>query len=180
MKQALRATCVAIIMAGGLAATPAWACGNYANLKPASYQPAGGSLFHDAFYQNTDGVAIAGLWSFRMIVGGQTADFGYQTWHSDGTELMNSGGRAPSTENFCQGVWKQTGDYTYHLNHWALSYDSSTGTLNGKVNIKEDVTLDTRALRYSGLFTIDIYDPNTNAVLQHVHGQVVGLRVTAE
>lgn len=176
MKLALRATCVAIVMSAGLAATPAWACGNYASVKPASYEATGGSLFHQAAFQNADGVAIAGLWSFRMISGGQTVDFGYTQWHPDGTELMNSGGRAPATENFCMGVWKQTGDNTYHLNHWALSYDTS-GTLNGKVNIKEDVTLDARALRYSGLFTIDVYDPTSNAVVAHQHGQVVGLRV---
>lgn len=178
MKHALRASCVGIILAGGLAATPALACGNDATVKPASYQPADGALFHQAAFQNNDGVAIAGLWSFRMISGGQTVDFGYTEWHPDGTELMNSGGRAPATENFCMGVWKQTGDNTYHLNHWALSYDSS-GTLNGKVNIKEDVTLDSRAMRYSGLFTMDVYDPTSNAALQHAHGQVVGLRVTA-
>ncbi|MBV9528743.1 hypothetical protein [Sphingomonas sp.] len=179
MKLALRASCVAIIMAGGLAATPAWACGSAPSVQPAAYQQSGASLFHPAFFQNNDGVAIAGMWSFRMISGGQTVDFGYTEWHPDGTELMNSGGRAPATGNFCMGVWKQTGTNTYHLNHWALSYDSSSGALNAKVNLKEDVTLDSRALRYSGTFTMDVYDPNTNAVVQHAHGQVVGLRVTA-
>ncbi len=120
--------------------------------------------------------SIVGMWSFKMTAGGSTVDFGYQQWHSDGTELMNSGGRAPATENFCMGVWSQVGPSRFHLNHFALSYDSS-GTLNAKVNIKEDVTLESGGTSYSGPFTLSVYDPNTNALLQQVSGQVTAQRV---
>src|ERR1035438_8831624 len=91
-------------------------------------------------------VSIVGMWNIQFISMGNTMhtpgipdgaqiDFGYGQWHSDGTEFFNSGGRAPATQNFCLGVWQQTGRYTYVLNHFALSYDATTGLLNGKVNI---------------------------------------------
>ena len=66
----------------------------------------------------------------------------------------------------------------YHLNHYALSYDTS-GTLNAKVVIKEDVTVNLAGTSYTGPFTLDVYDPNSNALLQHVAGQVTGQRVAA-
>jgi hypothetical protein len=75
------------------------------------------------------------------------------------------------------GVWEQTGPFSYKLNHFALSYDPS-GTLNAKVNIKEDVTVDGKGNDFGGAFTIDVFDPNTNAPLQHVAGRIVGHRVT--
>ena len=62
------------------------------------------------------------------------------------------------------GVWTQMGS-RYHLNHYALSYDSS-GTLNARVNIKEDVTLSPNGMTFTGPFTIDVYDPNSNALLR--------------
>ena len=117
------------------------------------------------------------MWSFKMAAQGGFTDFGYQQWHSDGTEFMNSGGRAPSTQNYCLGVWRQVAPSRYHLNHFALSYDTS-GVLNARVNIKEDVTLDASGTMYSGPFTIDIYDPN-GGLLQHIGGQVTAQRVPA-
>jgi len=119
---------------------------------------------------------ITGMWGVKFFAGSNMIDFGYQVWHGDGTEFMNSGGRAPATQNYCLGVWAQTGQYTYKLNHWALSYDA-TGHLNAKVNIKETVTLDVHADYYSGPFTIDAYNPTNGALLQHVAGQVTGNRI---
>lgn len=127
-----------------------------------------------------DGPDIVGLWQFTFtstgneglgIKDGAQLDMGYAQWHSDGTEIMNSGGRSPVTQNFCLGVWASTGALNYHLNHWALSYDTS-GVLNAKVNIKEDVVLAAGGNHYSGPFTIDVYDPKTGGLLQHVAGTV--------
>ncbi len=87
-------------------------------------------------------------------------------------------GRAPATENFCLGVWSRTGTFSFHLNHFALSYDAS-GALNAKINIKEDVTVDRKAATFTGPFTIDVYDPNKGTLLQHIAGQVNGVRVPA-
>ncbi len=155
------------------AAPSAWAgCGDAA-VHPASWSGSAADLLVPVSSQQDP--AIVGMWSIEMVAGGQRIDFGYQQWHSDGTEIMNSGGRAPSTENFCLGVWTQTAQHTFHLNHYALSYDSS-GNLNAKINIKEDVTVRQRQA-FSGPFTIDVYDPNSGALLQHVAGQVNGVRV---
>ena len=74
------------------------------------------------------------------------------------------------------GVWKQVAPSRYHLNHFALSFDNS-GVLNAKVNIKEDVTVNASGTAYTGPFTIDVYDPNSNALLQHLGGQVAAERV---
>ena len=179
LKASVRASAAVLLGFGAITyASSASACGEDAVPQHASWQvEKGSSYFQLASEDNPGNHAIVGMWSFNMTAGG-FSDFGYQQWHSDGTELMNSGGRAPATENFCMGVWKQTAPSRYHLNHFALSYDSS-GALNAKVNIKEDVTLDASGTTYSGPFTLDVYDPHTNALLQHVAGQVSGHRVPA-
>jgi len=147
--------------------------------QPASFQAdqRAGSLFHRTTLTELIGQPIVGMWSFKQTVGSATVDFGYQQWHSDGTEVMNSGTRAPATQNFCMGVWKPTGPRTYHLTHYALSYDATTGNLNAKVVIKEDVTVNLAGTTYSGPFTIDVYAPTGTTLLQHVAGQVSGQRV---
>ena len=151
------------------------ACGDIVQSPAASTQDGqSGGLLHQAAFTRS----IVGMWSFKMMAGGNQVDFGYQQWHSDGTELMNSGGRAPATENFCMGVWTAAGPYRYHLNHYALSYDTS-GNLNAKVNIKEDVTVDSSGATYTGPFSLDVYDPKSGALLQHVAGQVSAQRVPA-
>jgi hypothetical protein len=159
-------------------ASSAYACGENLLPQPASWQGKAGveQLFQQADYDNH---SIVGLWAFTMTVGSQTADFGYQQWHSDGTELMNSGGRAPATENFCMGVWRQVAPSRYHLNHLALSYDPSSGQINARVNIKEDVTLDPSGMNYSGSFTLDVYDPTGTTAVAHQNGQVTAQRVPA-
>ncbi len=117
--------------------------------------------------------SIVGMWKIQFISQGNSAstpaipdgavvDFGYTQLHSDGTELLNSGAHTPSTQNFCLGVWGQTGFLSYELNHFALSYNSLTGELANYVNIKEQLTLSPSGDMFSGTFTIDIYDTNQN------------------
>ncbi|HKD46991.1 MAG TPA: hypothetical protein VKB67_04855 [Rhizomicrobium sp.] len=126
----------------------------------------------------TGGLPIVGMWSFTMTLnGGAPFDWGYQVWHDDGTEIMNSGTRAPATENFCMGAWIQMGA-RYHLNHQALSY-TADGTLNARVVIKEDVMVDPRGFNFSGPFTVDIYNAAGTTLLQHLAGTAVGKRVIA-
>jgi len=139
---------------------------------------------------NGSSISIVGMWNIQFISMGNTMhtpgipdgaqiDFGYGQWHSDGTEFFNSGGRAPATQNFCLGVWQQTGRYTYVLNHFALSYDATTGLLNGKVNITETVTLSPGGTKYSGTFTITVFDTNGNQV-DRLIGQITGDRITVD
>lgn len=177
--RAFRASALVLIGLGSIAyASNASACDDPL-AHSASWQTSRGrSLFHQA--QDDQGVhSIVGMWAFKMVPTAGPGDFGYQQWHSDGTELMNSGGRAPASENFCMGVWRQTGPARYHLNHLALSYDPGTGALNARVNIKEDVTLDPTGNSYSGLFTIDVYDPTGTTAVAHQNGQVTAQRVRA-
>ncbi len=119
---------------------------------------------------------IVGMWNVTLTTPGGPFDWGYQVWHDDGTEIMNSGIHSPASENFCMGVWAQTGPFSYRLNHFALGYDPVSGTLAAKINLKENVTVDGKANSFAGSFTADIYP--VGAPAQHVSGQIVGQRIT--
>ena len=134
---------------------------------------------------------VVGMWNLQFISQGNTAhnpsipdgallDFGYIQWHSDGTELMNSGGHAAETGNFCMGTWVRSGYFTYVLNHFALSYDPTAGNLAAKIHIFEQVTLDPSGNEFTGTVTIDAYDPKSGLKVDHVTGTVSATRVTAD
>lgn len=134
--------------------------------------------------------SIIGLWSIQFLSQGNTThtppipdgaliDWGFNQWHSDGTELLNSGGHAANTGNFCMGVWGQTGFLTFELNHFALSYDATSGALLNVVNLREQDTLSPSGDSYTGTFTLDVYDPNGSHV-DHLAGTVTGTRVTVD
>lgn len=130
--------------------------------------------------------AIVGLWRFSFvsegskgIPDGTAVDAGYQTWHSDGTELMNSG-RAPITGDFCMGVWKQIGPNKFSLNHYALAFDPTGTALVGPANIRETVVLDRDHDSFSGTFTLDQYSTDNKTVLAHVQGKISAERITVD
>jgi hypothetical protein len=130
----------------------------------------------------SDNDPVVGFWKVKLtakdtpgIPDGTVLDDGFQQWHSDGTEIMNSS-RVPATGNFCMGVWKKTGTSKYRLNHFGLSWDLSN-TYIGPANIRSNIVLSNDGNRFSGTFTIDQYDTNGN-VLAHLQGQIVGKRVT--
>ena len=66
------------------------------------------------------------------------------------------------------GVWKNTGQSGYRLNHFALSFDTSENFV-GPTQIREHITLAKQADQYSGKFKIDQYDPS-GKLLQEVLG----------
>jgi hypothetical protein len=134
--------------------------------------------------------SIVGMWSVQYVAQGNSTrtppipdgtivDFGYSQWHSDGTEMLNSGGHSPATENFCMGVWGQTGFLTYELNHFALSYDLTSQTLTAYVNIREQVTLSPSGDMYAGTFTIDVYS-TAGTHVDHIAGNITGQRITVD
>jgi hypothetical protein len=134
--------------------------------------------------------SIVGFWKVQLISLGNVShspsipdgaliDFGYAQWHSDGTEILNSGGHAPATENFCLGVWGSTGFLTYELSHFPMNYDATTGVLTNYINLREQITLSPSGDTYAGTFTIDVYDTKGNKV-DHVAGTVVGTRLTVD
>jgi hypothetical protein len=124
--------------------------------------------------------SIVGLWKIQFVLpDGTVLDDGYSTWHSDGTELMNSGLRPPMTGSFCMGTWKQTSSGSYKLNHFAVSWDSTGTTLVGPANIREVITVAPSGKIYNGSFTLDQYDTNGNLIV-HFAGSVTGQRITAD
>jgi hypothetical protein len=138
---------------------------------------------------------IVGVWKFQFISEGNTAapleipngaqlDAGHVTWHSDHSELMNSG-RAPIVGDFCMGLWKKVGHATYQLNHFASNWviDASVPTYGemttGPTIIRETVTVARDENSYVGQFTITNYEPDAKTVLGPViTGVVYGKRET--
>ena len=137
-----------------------------------------------------DSVAsIVGMWSFQFISKGNLThmpsipdgallDFGYTQWHGDGTEILNSGGRAPATENFCMGTWARTDFFGYQLRHFTLGYDATSGALTSKGIIIENVTLDPSGNSFSGTITIEVFDPTGAHLVDQLTGTVTATRLT--
>jgi hypothetical protein len=155
-----------------------------------------GTLFHQQSWDSSDsshaslftvaqsGEPIVGFWKVTFtaegnpgIPNGTVIDQAYAQWHSDGTEIMNSS-RPPVTQNFCLGVWKNTGGLKYKLNHFAIVYDSNSNLI-GSANIRENVVLSTDGENFSGSFTIDQFDLSANNVA-HITGQLAGKRITVD
>jgi hypothetical protein len=136
---------------------------------------------------------IIGVWKFQFISEGNTAleipdgaqlDAGHVTWHSDHSELMNSG-RAPIVGDFCMGLWKKVGHTTYNLNHFASNWTIDTSVpvfgemTTGPTIIRETVTVARDENSYVGEFTITNYLPDAKTVLGPViTGVVYGKRET--
>jgi hypothetical protein len=157
------------------------------------YQPGQARLLRAAYITNDDRddhddgpASIVGFWHVKFVSKGSSGipdgaeiDAGYSQWHSDGTEIMNSGGRSPITGDFCLGVWKKVGDRQYKLNHFAAAWDSTGSNLVGPANIQEEVTLDADGDSFKGTFTIDQYTEAGNKVA-HVQGTITGSRITVK
>lgn len=161
-----------------------------ANPSKGGSQPRHASLVQAAFVTIEDSdpttTSIVGFWHVKFVSEGSKGipdgaeiDAGYSQWHSDGTEIMNSGGRSPITSNFCLGVWQQLGGSKYKLNHFATAWDPTGSTLIGPANIKELVTLDSTGNNFSGTFTINQYS-EAGKKLAHVQGTITGTRITVD
>ena len=141
-----------------------------------------------------DGASIVGMWHATLTSHGSDSDLPEGTpvdnalvvWHGDNTEITNSY-RPPQDGNFCMGIWKQTGKYTYKLNHFAWfsnAYDptdpnawSEIGPAQGPTQFVEEITLSPDGNHYSGTFTLDGYDTSGNVAV-HIVGVLSGTRIT--
>ena len=133
--------------------------------------------------------AIIGMWRFKMVTAapnGTSAlvDDGYAQWHSDGTEIQNSGLHAPKTSNFCLGVWKQIGPATYQLNHFPLAWDPTGDNPANPIQLTMKVKL-TDNDHYTGSFTLKVYNWDGEELthasgppIATVTGTVTAVRVT--
>lgn len=150
----LAGLCLASLTVGGTASA---ACINLSPFKPAVFHPdATGAHLMKVDYRDFEAfpASIVGLWKFQFSqsVGG---DFGTLIWHRDGTEIMFSAGRDPAAGDVCMGVWKQTGRYTYELNHIAMGHDGPPGgppspTYTTLVHLHEYIKLDPSGNSYTG------------------------------
>ena len=128
--------------------------------------------------------SIVGFWKFAWTApdGIHGIDWGFQTWHDDGTELTNSGNQLPATGNFCSGTWSQDPGGAYHLNHWAIAWNlpgTDPSDLAGLINITEVVSVDRSGNSMTGTVALDLYAPDGTTHLAHlVDGTVAGSRVT--
>jgi len=131
--------------------------------------------------------SIVGLWQFKFSpeLGG---DFGTVIWHEDGTEIMMSAARDPAAGDVCMGAWKQTGRYTYELNHIAMGHDGPPGgppspTFTNTVHLHEYITLSHSGNSYSGHISAVISAANPadpfdeSNVIATVNGTITATRV---
>jgi hypothetical protein len=100
---------------------------------------------------------IVGMWRFQLLTpSGAVVDDGYAQWHSDGTEIQNSGLHAPITSSFCLGVWKRVAPNRYQLKHFPLAWDATGQSPANAIQLTETVKL-TDENHLTGTFTLKVY-----------------------
>ena len=168
--------------------------GHKAVVSPQSWRGAefgSASLLFVSDHDSND--SIVGFWKVTFTAEGNTEgppdgtpiDSGFVQWHSDGTEIMNSG-RPPQNGNICLGVWERTGRSRYKLNHFANgnvidpTNPTAIGPPGGPTQIVEDIILSRDGNHYAGWFTLDAYDTpsNGNKLLAHIVGVITATRIT--
>ncbi len=192
----IKITFLAFVSACLLTATANAACGDSsklgANLHRQSWKGSDGFQFGSLLRISDGNDPIVGMWHATITAQGNELgppdgtplDNALVTWHNDGTELTNSA-RPPQDGDFCMGVWKKTGKYTYKLNHIAwFSNDPANapggiGNPTGPTRIVEVITLSPDGKHYSGTFTIDAYDTLGNPVA-HIVGVIAATRITLD
>ncbi|HEY3989651.1 MAG TPA: hypothetical protein VGM02_10160 [Acidobacteriaceae bacterium] len=159
-------------------------------------QPGGPTLLQAALVNDDrdDNPSIVGMWHVTFTaktmngapISDMVVDDALVVWHSDHTEIMNSG-RPPQDGDFCMGVWEQEGKYTYKLNHFTWGgndYDpkappETVGPHSaGPTHITESVTLNRDGNHFSGTFTLDA--PDTNNVVTSFTGALTATRITMQ
>jgi len=135
---------------------------------------------------------IVGMWHVTFTAEGNTEgppdgtpiDNAIVVWHSDGTEIMNSG-RPPQDGDFCLGVWQKVRTNQYKVNHFAWGGNDTTGGTTGIGNpsgptrITETVTLSADGNSFSGTFWLRATNPEGKATATII-GTVAATRVTVE
>ena len=165
-------------------------------VKPSSWQPQMGGLhLMNAMFdddRDRDSPSIVGMWHVVFTAHsmngdsipdpGAVIDNSMVVWHADGTEIMNSS-RPAQDGNFCLGVWKKTGKFSYLLNHMPWQGNDPTGGPSGIGNpaggaqILEQITLSPDGNHYSGIFTETAYDTSGNIEVSFT-GTLTATRVT--
>ncbi len=133
------------------------------------------------------GPPIVGLWKVVLTQNGNEILRGFETYHSDHTEVLVEV-HDPRTGNVCQGTWTEVGPRTYKLLHptfrWNHLVDESliqppllnqnwVGYRIGNVI----VTVDPSGNSFTGTWTVRRF--STTGVFQgEVDAQITGQRIT--
>jgi hypothetical protein len=137
------------------------------------------SLVRTAFDDGEREPSIVGMWHVVFTFSdGSVFDDAVVQWHPDGTEIMNSA-RPAQYGNFCMGIWKQTGDRQYFLNHIPWQGDDPTGQPEDGAQLLERVTLSQDGNSYTGTFTFTAYD-NSGKPSPTFAGTIAAKRITPE
>lgn len=174
-----------------------------ARFMKADYRQVSEDEFGPSFFR----APIVGLWAFKYtslgnmatlgIPDGAPIDNGNTAWFADGNEVTLSGARNPIVGASCIGVWKQTGERTYVLNHIGLSWNplapsnglagpgnpgGGPGAVGGPAFIKQYVTLSRDGQSYTGTFSIVqlMPDGKTPALPAAIKGTITATRVTVD
>ena len=167
--------------AGGQMAAPGTtAAGNMAVARTRMNLPAGliaGSIHtrKDAEARDVNPPTIAGLWMKTYTQEGQVIDMGFDTYNADGNEMIVDIS-PPVTDNVCNGVWAQTGAFTYTLYHISWTFDMN-GNLSGTAVFKETYTLSRDGNSFTGSGTAQLFDNNGNLVQDFGTAQISGTRI---
>ena len=121
--------------------------------------------------------SIVGVWQASLTANGKVILNTIDTWSGDGNEFL-SADKDPIEGNVCQGVWKSTGARSVQLHHMGWTFDTS-GNPTGTLVDDTSVTLDKKAMTYSGTFDFKFYDVNGN-LINEVTGDTSATRVTVQ
>ena len=114
------------------------------------------------------GGSIVGLWQevFTALPGPNNPDpfifdFGFQQFHSDGTEFNSSGGVPPTIGNVCIGAWERRAGGVIQLRHvgWNFAGNEVLGDLpTGYFLLDVTLRTDSQGTAYSGTWKAASYD----------------------
>ena len=115
------------------------------------------------------GGPIVGQWQVLMTAFPGTNDefvfdFGFQQFHSDGTELMISGGVPPTIGNVCIGAWERGPGGVIVLRHmtWNWAGNEVPGDLpTGYFLLEVRLRTDSQGTAYAGTWKAASYDLGT-------------------
>jgi hypothetical protein len=189
----LTGTLGVVLLVTMLSAWASAACGDAnkfgANLHRQSWQRSDPLQPGSLLRISEDSDSIVGMWHVTFTAQGNPngppdgtpIDNALATWHADGTELMNSA-RPAQDGDFCMGIWKRTGRFTYKLNHlaWFANDTANPGGIGnptGPARVLQQITLSEDGKHYSGTFTLDAYDTSGTQVA-HIVGVIAATRIT--
>ncbi len=119
--------------------------------------------------------SIVGLWHTFFLAGNTVVQEAFQLWNAGGTEVHNPK-VDPRQGNVCLGVWKEVAARTFKLTHRVWSWDTN-GDFQGTLHLSESLTLSNDGNSFSGTFTLDVYDPSGNFVVE-ISGTATGERIS--